>query len=237
MPHLAAVLLIVSLGLAAPALAQVAPAEPPGPWVADIRGATGPLPTGSEFYPALDDGITVPSRGFGLDVGVHAYPMRLGPSRIGIGVAFITLRGTSRPEPITTASPTSSGSSSSSASGSTSATTTAAVLPTEVIATMRSIAPQLSFNFGSRQGWSYLSAGWGFSSLVTRATGPGAGTRESGRVSSINAGGGARWFTKPRLAISFDVRVHKLGSGKATATTAGTPGTTMLAVSVGLSVR
>ncbi len=240
MPRLAALLLILGLALAAPALAQIAPAEPPGPWVADIRGVTGPVPTDAAFYPSLASGVTVPSRGFGLDVGAHIYPARLGSARLGLGITFLTLRGTARPEAVTTSTSSSSSSSGSSSSGTGSGSTpaaAAALLPTQVIVSARSLAPQVSLNFGSSHGWSYLSAGWGFGSIATEATGPGAGTHESGRVSAINVGGGARWFAKPRLAIGFDIRMHKLGAGKASGTLAGTPGTTIVAVSVGISLR
>ena len=96
-------------------------------------------------------------------------------------------------------------------------------------ATVAMLAPQLSFNFGSRDGWSYLGAGLGRAWIDTSLhgeTGPSA--RESGGLTSINAGGGARWFLVSRLAVGFDVRWHRIS---------GPPRATLLTASVGFSVR
>lgn len=98
---------------------------------------------------------------------------------------------------------------------------------------LRTVAPQVSVNFGSRDGWSYLSAGLGIASVTTRTEEVSDGRRGSGQLRSVNFGGGARWFITPRVAFGFDVRAHKLaasGSG-------GTPAMTMMAVNAGLSLR
>jgi hypothetical protein len=98
-----------------------------------------------------------------------------------------------------------------------------------IVTTVGTVAPQLSFNFGSRDGWSYLSAGMGGAWVDTAVDAEtGTLTRESGGLTAINAGGGARWFLASHLAVGFDVRWHRIS---------GPPRTTMLAVSVGLSVR
>ena len=178
----------------------------------DLRGATSGLPTSSGFYPTLDEPITVPARGFGFEAGGHVYPLTFGPARIGLGLSFTQVRGTA----------------------------------TALAATMRLVAPQVSFNFGTSRGWSYLSAGLGFASMTTRLEGTLAGesesatiaaTADSGRVRSLNFGGGARWFITGHLAASFDVRFHRLGAGSPRDGRAGTPGGTVTAVSAGLSVK
>ena len=99
-------------------------------------------------------------------------------------------------------------------------------------------------NFGSRAGWSYLSAGIGRARMSTRASRfvdedddddiTAAKLIEHGSRSSLNFGGGARWFTRQRLAVSFDVRFHIIGAGSEEP---ATPGTTSLAASVGVSLR
>ena len=66
---------------------------------------------------------------------------------------------------------------------------------TDANATMNVVAPQLSFNFGTSDGWSYLSVGAGTARVNAEAT---------GSSSAINAGGGARWFMKRHLAVGFD---------------------------------
>lgn len=98
----------------------------------------------------------------------------------------------------------------------------------DVAATVTTLAPQISFNFGTRAGWSYLSAGYGTAEVRTLADGD---LTEPGRVSAINVGGGARWFLKARLAVGFDIRFHRLGAGDET------PGTTLMGASVGFSLR
>jgi hypothetical protein len=90
-------------------------------------------------------------------------------------------------------------------------------------ATMQIVAPQLSFNFGTSDGWSYLSLGAGTARVDAE---------ETGSSSAINAGGGARWFIKRHLGVGFDIRLHRIAAdgnimGESTA----------FAVSVGFSVK
>jgi hypothetical protein len=79
---------------------------------------------------------------------------------------------------------------------------------------LRAISPQLSFNFGSGDGWSYLSAGLGVADVVTQTTGP-AGRRDTPWLQAINFGGGARWFLKSHFAVGFDLRFRRIASGAA----------------------
>jgi hypothetical protein len=195
---------------AGPAAAQTA--SPPGPWVLDIRGVTSPVPTDAAFYPPLATAF-VPSRGFGVDVGAHLYLFNLGLSRIGFGANLVGLRA-SAVAPVQVAD------------GEASAST-----PQRVTLNMWMVAPQVSANFGSRDGWSYLSAGIGPTSVDTKTANVLPGRQESGRLRSVNFGGGARWFIKPRLAFGFDLRAHQIAAGSVT------PKTTVFAVSAGLSVR
>ena len=76
---------------------------------------------------------------------------------------------------------------------------------------VRAIVPQLSLNFGSSRGWSYLGAGLGFSQLK-------AGRAESDleyspQLLTLNLGGGARWFVSEHVAFTLDGRYYRL-SGK-----------------------
>ena len=77
-----------------------------------------------------------------------------------------------------------------------------------------SLSPQLSLNFGNGSGWSYLSAGLGADDMVARhrricVDYP----PNSDRLKTLNYGGGARWFIKPHLAFSFDVRFYAISPG------------------------
>ncbi len=224
----------VWLSLCAPAGAQTAPqaGEPdrPGPWVIDVRGATVSLPRDASFFPPIPSSTAVPSRGYGVDVGGHMYLLQLGPARIGVGATWLRARGTA-----------SAGDRGENSDGS--SATTLAVTP-DVAALLTVVAPQLSLNFGSRAGWSYLSAGLGRAQLSTRASSfvdeddddeiTAARVLDHGGRSAINFGGGARWFAKPRMAFSFDVRFHMIGAGGGERPT---PGSTLLAAAVGVSLR
>ena len=206
----AAAALIVAAGVMAAAPAAGQTPTRPGSWVLDIRGVTSAVPTDTTFYPTLTSAV-VPSRGFGADVGGHIYLFNLGPSRVGLGASVIAVRATAN------------------AAASTQGET---VEPGQrVTMTLRVIAPQVSFNFGSRDGWSYLSAGLGLGSVNSRAENASPGERESGRLRTINYGGGARWFISPRLAFGIDLRAHQLAAG------AGTPRVSVFAASAGLSFR
>lgn len=199
-------LIITGVLCGAPASAQEPAPNPPGPYVIDARGVVSGLPTSDGFLPVVPTDTALPSRGFGFDLGAHVYLFGFGRSRVGVGANVIRVRGR--------------------------AVSDMATLPS-VEGTFTALAPQVSFNFGTEEGWSYLSAGYGTGQVEMTAapsTAP-ARTRDSGRLGSINYGGGARWFLVARVAFGFDVRFHRLSAGSAT------PGATLVAASVGLSVR
>jgi hypothetical protein len=213
------VLALAALLTAASARAQSAPASQPGPYVIDIRGAMSGLPSSTDFHPALPASALVPKRGFGPAVGAHLYPKRLGAARIGFGVEVVRARGT-----VATAAPSSSTTTTTTTTTTGATATTTSVLsanaPISVATTLTVIAPQVSFNFGTRDGWSYLSGGYGLAQVHSAATGtvlaPLTGTsiltRDDGRTAAINYGGGARWFIRDRLGVGFDVRFHRIAA-------------------------
>jgi hypothetical protein len=98
-----------------------------------------------------------------------------------------------------------------------------------IVGELSTLAPQLSFNFGTADGWSYLSAGYGNASIATTVDNDsGSSTAESGTLDAINYGGGARWFLRRHLAVGFDVRFHHVS---------GPPRTNFFSASAGFSVR
>lgn len=98
-----------------------------------------------------------------------------------------------------------------------------------VTANVSTVAPQISFNFGSSNGWSYLGAGLGRASVRTTAVQlSGTAEQETGSVASINVGGGARWFLTSHIGIGFDVRWHRLSS---------TPTAMLLSAAAGFSIH
>jgi hypothetical protein len=158
--------------------------------VIDVRGATIALPEGASFFPPLAVTTQTPSRGMGLDVGAHVYVRHLGQARIGVGASLLQVRGKEIP-PATT--PTSSG-------------------PSGMQVSQRSLAPQVSLNFGTADGWSYVSAGAGVSQLSVKTVGGVEAQRNITGVVTINVGGGARWFMRDRLGFGFDVRLYRLAA-------------------------
>lgn len=207
----AAALIVAAAVMAAVPAAGQAPSRP-GPWVLDIRGVTSAVPTDTTFYPPLTSTV-VPSRGFGADVGGHVYLFNLGPARVGLGASLLAVRATA------------------SASNTQTEAGESAEPIQRVAMTLRGIAPQLSLNFGSGNGWSYLSAGVGLGSANSHAENSSPGERESGRLRVVNYGGGARWFIKPRLAFGLDLRAYQVAAG------ASTPRVSIFAAGAGVSIR
>jgi hypothetical protein len=197
------------------AFAQDLPREPIGRFAADVRAAIPRYPDDGATASALvvsEDNL--PSRGLGIAAGVNVYPFRLGKVSIGFGGEWLTSKGSKTLEPTTeggASSPT--------------VTTTFSVL-----------SPQLSLNFGSRNGWSYLSGGIGFASFTTeREDDPVADS--DGRTRSLNYGGGARWFAKEHLAFCFDLRFYRIDPQDAATGRPAYGGRRMMVFSAGVSFK
>lgn len=95
----------------------------------------------------------------------------------------------------------------------------------DVQTTLSSVDPQLSFNFGTSDGWSYLSAGVG----PVRVKSEPSGLSES--VQAFNWGGGARWFLNQHFGVGFDIRIRHLSAGDFV------PKGMSVAAAVGLSMK
>jgi len=90
------------------------------------------------------------------------------------------------------------------------------------------VAPFLSLNFGTGDGWSYLGAGMGVA-RVRPSSGP------SLRVRSVVMGGGARWFPWRHVGVGFDLRVQRLAAGSRDGTML--PRSTVMSAGVGVSLK
>jgi hypothetical protein len=196
---------------------------PPGPYVIDVRGVMSGAPGGSGFYPVVASTTIVPKRGFGVGGGAHLYPSRLGIARLGFGVEAMRMRGTAT-TPVATATSTTTPSAAS-ASGA------------DAVMDLTTVAGQVSFNFGTRDGWSYLTAGYGHTFTRGQVSSEVPGPIEHSvavlkrHTPTINYGGGARWFIREHLAVGFDLRFHRISAGGAR------PGASVFALSAGVSVR
>jgi hypothetical protein len=211
-----------SVGLAAAAIivlvSSAAAQEPPpriGPVVIDLQGTVPLFPRDEAL--AASRAVQVqelPHRGLGVHGGVHVYPLRWKAVTFGVGVDATAARARATDPPLT---PTIAG-----------RTTTE---------TFRHIAPEISFNFGTGNGWSYLSGGIGPGIWSVQAEGGPAIDANSERLKTINYGGGARWFMKHHLAFSFDVRLYAINPSTPAQGLPPGPRTTLLFVGAGVSLK
>lgn len=154
----------------------------------------------------------VPGPGFGVSAGAHVYPLRLGRVALGVGGEVMLARRGRQPID---------------ASGE----------PDGPALTSRllTFSPQVSANFGNRNGWSYVSLGMGTASFETWAS---EGENPDRRVRSINYGGGARWFMSSRLAFTIDLRFYAVPPGPADeANPIARPRARLMVLSAGVSAR
>jgi hypothetical protein len=203
--------LVALLVCATPALSQQR--DPIGPFVVDLHGVSGGLPSAEGWTPIVPSGTVVPSRGLGVGAGAHVYFGFGRAVTLGVGASYSLVEGKSTPE-----------------------AETAPVVTTRAT----TLAPQVSFNFGHGLGWSYLSLGYGRASITSESEPVGslpAAREESGWTGAINFGGGARWFIAEHFGVGFDARWHRLSARDATATTLPAPRATFFNLAIGVSIR
>jgi hypothetical protein len=210
---LAALILALVVSRAA---AQEPEREPIGRFAADVRIALPRFPEDGSTAAALE--VTtghLPRRGWGMAAGLNFYPARLGRVALGIGGEWLVFSRGSK-----TLDPESEG---------------AAAGPT-VRTEFSVLSPQVSLNFGGRQGWSYLSGGFGWAAFTTELEASPVADAD-GRTRSINYGGGARWFAKEHLAFAFDLRFYKINGQDATVGRPAYGGRRMMVFSAGVSIK
>lgn len=182
--------------------------------VVDLHGTFTRLPN-DDLELAATRGISLaelPGHALGADLALHLYPLSFRGMTFGVGGQVIYARGRQSPPE-----------------------TSAVLRP--VTERFVSAAPQLSFNFGSGNGWSYLSGGLGRSvwQIIPDDGDPQTGDEE--QLKTINYGGGARWFIKKRLAFSFDVRFYAMNPGTGAFGFPGSPRTTLMVIGAGVSLK
>ena len=196
----------------APSAATAQPEEPIGRYVVDVRGSVAPFGQNEDLAAPLGlDPFATPSLGLGFETGAHAYVFRWAGITFGVGASFHHSRGSRGPELLSSERPT---------------------LRTSFTA----VSPQISFNFGGRDGWSYLSGGLGTSRLSLRASDDDA-TPPQRRANTLNYGGGARWFIRERLAFSLDLRFYAISPLPSLDDHPRAPRMTLMVVNVGASFR
>lgn len=198
---------------AVPALAQEPP--PPIPHVVlDVRGSVPKFTIEPQLAESRGLLVTqLPHRGLGADVGLHVYLFKWKAMTLGVGGQLTLTRGASAP--LSTAQPALRG----------------------VTERFQSITPQLSFNFGDGDGWSYISGGIGPSQRTLVPDGSDLALSDEERLRTVNYGGGARWFIKPHVAFTLDVRLHQIDPGTPVLGFPGSPRSTLLVIGAGVSFK
>jgi hypothetical protein len=205
------------LAIAAPASAQQK--EPIGRFAADLRGIFARHKVEPDIAKGLDvDTANLPVRSFGLAAGAHFYPWRSNKVTLGVGGQFVLARGTRSLDVL----------------GADGTTTTKS--PT-VRRHFTSFAPEVSLNFGHRNGWSYISGGMFGRAKVYADRLDNPATNAPMRT-TVNYGGGARWFTSEHVAFSVDFRWYSIAEQPPTSTgVVFQPRTTLLILSGGISIK
>ncbi len=191
--------------------------DPPpriGPFVVDVHMSIPSFPTDSQ---QLADSRSLnlaelPGRGLGGQMGAHYYLPAWGALTVGIGGEVMIARASSTP-----ADPSSG--------------------LRSVNERLVSAAPQLSFNFGSGHGWSYLSGGIGRAVWAIHEAGLDPSEADVEPLQTVNYGGGARWFIKNHLAFSLDVRFYEIREGTPIPPVPGSPRTTLFIIAAGISLK
>jgi hypothetical protein len=200
--------------------------DPPpkiGPFVVDFHGTVPRFPKSPLLAESHDLVVAeLPGRGLGVQVGGHIYFFRLRAVTFGFGGEYAASRARKTPRPTPPSTSPAGGE-------------IVPLRPTEEMFT--AAGSQLSFNFGTGHGWSYISGGIGKSTWSVIPDGRDAFPSDLARLKTLNYGGGARWFAKKHLAFSFDVRFYAINPGPAFGLIPGSPRTTMLAIGAGVSVK
>lgn len=204
--------------------------EPPGPFVIDVRGDFASMaPTDAIGAPFRLVKSQMPQRGLGIELGAHVYPLRRKHITLGVGGNYLRSTAKKVPDPL--------------------------VLPNDptVREKFETYGTQLSFNFGTSQGWSYISGGIGSSrrsiqsfpvtistdtsgnQVITQSTDP--LTAKGARSKTINYGGGARWFASSHVAFGFDLRWYAINPAVETLTMPALPRQTLFVANAGISIH
>ena len=192
--------------------------DPPpkiGPFVVDLHGTVPRFPESEQL--ALSRAMLLdelPGVGLGLHGGVHVYPFRVKAVTFGFGVdATFAQASQSAPQ------------------------RSESVFGRAATERFTHIAPEISFNFGTGNGWSYVSGGIGPGVWSVVAEGGPTLAANSERLKTINYGGGARWFLRRHLAFSIDVRFYAINPSTPANGLPGGPRETLLFIGAGISVN
>jgi hypothetical protein len=205
------VLTWIFLCAAAPAFAQQK--EPIPKFVFDARGAFALLKTDALTAQTLGVAVAdLPGHGFGVVGGFNFYPLRRGGFALGVGAELLLSRGSHQSFDVDGVTP----------------------LGPELRRQLHGLSGQLSFNFGHRQGWSYVSVGIGPTGFDTYLV----DTLPDGlQPATINFGFGARWFNNEHVAFCLDLRFYQTQPAVPTLVVGGRERKSLMVFSAGISLK
>jgi hypothetical protein len=192
--------------------------DPPPPLpriVLDLRGSTLKFSAEPDLAASRDLLVSeLPGRGLGGDVGLHFYFFKWKAVTFGLGGQVTLARAAT--------------------AGSVVASQTIVRPVTEQFT---SATAQMTFNFGSGNGWSYISGGIGPAQRTLIPAGAGVSAADAERLTSLNYGAGARWFIKRHVGFTFDVRWHQLNVGMPVDDRPASPRSTLLIMGAGVTLK
>jgi len=205
-----------------PAYAQ----DPPPPLpriVVDVHALVPVFPNdATQLADSRNLSVTeLPGAGMGGRVGAHVYLFKWRAVTVGVGGEAIVGRSSSAP----------AGSTVLAADG----VTTLTLVPVDERLT--SVGSQLSLNFGSGHGWSYISGGIGRSRWSVHPSGQAEIPADTESLPTTNYGGGARWSIKRHVGFGLDVRIYEIQPGSQTQYGSGSPRTRLLVIGAGLFLK
>ena len=214
MKHVALCLALLAVPAIAHAQGPVAPISvEPLPWVVlDLRGGWPGLGADEVTAAGLSRPVAdLPSRALTGIAGVHAYPLRGGRWKVGLGAEFLRGRGQvqrkdAEGEPV----------------------------GEPVTRSLKSVTWQVSMNFGRGQGWSYVTLGSG---LFTFDNFQGDGPGDSPGSTTLNFGAGARWFKWKHAAFTTDLRWYRTKASDGTTISAPRGPQRLVVLSAGFSFK
>jgi len=211
MTRIRMILVAMLCAAAAPAAAQEAVPRIPL-FAVDVRATFPRFPSTQALADSRGLNLNeLPGLGIGVDVAANIYFFRWRAMTIGIGGEAMTSVAHQSPQ-------------------------NAIYVPTTE--RFRTVDAQLSLNFGSANGWSYLSGGIGGSYWSLIPDGGAATPQDDLARTTINFGGGARWFAKKHLALSVDGRFYALQDvPEPNGMYPASPKATMFIFGVGIAVK
>jgi hypothetical protein len=211
----ALLLSVVCLSVAARAAAQD-PIPNIGPFAIDLQGTVPHFPSNNPQLEQSRDLETgeLPGTGLGVHVSAMVYVFTWKAITFGLGGDAAFAR-----------------------SHHSGALISEGVLGRSVTERFTHVAPELSFNFGNGNGWSYLSGGIGRSTWSIVPDGAEPLPADQHPLETINYGGGAKWFLNRHLAFSVDARFYAVYPGIPDDSRPASPRTTLLIAGAGVTIK